>query len=157
MNDREETTAHERRERSGTAVIADTHDRDEATTHDEAKPRDEANVRDEAKGHHEAAPTARPSTEQDEAASLPLFSAEAGDSYRQRWQEVQSRFVDDPPTAVKDADQLIADLMQDLAHSFNKERTQLEETWKGGGEVSTEELRLALRRYRSFFGRLLSV
>ena len=151
MNDRDELTTQDSRERSGTAVIADVDDRDEAMPRDEVKARDKAKTRDEAK------PAVMPSTEQDEAASMPLFSADAGESYRHRWQEVQSRFVDDPPTAVQDADQLIADLMQDLARSFNKERTQLEEAWKGGGEVSTEELRLALRRYRSFFGRLLSV
>lgn len=139
MNDRDETNAQGPSERSGTAVIAETDERDPHM------PRDEAQRADAS------------SPQEDEAASMPLFSADAGDGYQKRWQEVQSRFVDDPPTAVKDADQLIADLMQELARSFNEERTRLEEAWKGGGQVSTEELRLAPRRYRSFFGRLLNV
>ena len=89
--------------------------------------------------------------------TTPLFDEEATGTYRQRWQDVQSRFVDDPRKAVTEADVLVADLMQTLAKTFADERARLEETWTQGGNASTEELRIALQRYRSFFGRLLSV
>jgi hypothetical protein len=93
----------------------------------------------------------------EEAQQTPLFDEKATESYRGRWQEVQTRFVDDPPKAVAEADVLVADLMQSLAKTFAEERNRLESDWKRGEDVSTEDLRLALRRYRSFFGRLLSV
>jgi hypothetical protein len=47
--------------------------------------------------------------------------------------------------------------MQRLAKMFTDERSNLEHQWSAGSEVSTEDLRMALRRYRSFFERLLSV
>jgi hypothetical protein len=72
------------------------------------------------------------------------------------WQEIQSRFVDEPRTAVEDADALVAEVMQRLAETFSEERERLERDWHAGDEVSTEDLRLALQRYRSFFERLLA-
>jgi hypothetical protein len=87
----------------------------------------------------------------------PLFpDAELGD-FRHRWQNVQSGFVDDPRTAVRQADELVASLMKRLADIFADERGKLERDWDKGGDVSTEDLRQALQRYRSFFDRLLSV
>jgi hypothetical protein len=73
-----------------------------------------------------------------------------------RWKEIQADFVDDPRTAVEQADALVADLMQRLATMFARERAELEQRWAGGNGVSTEELRQSLRRYRSFFERLLA-
>jgi hypothetical protein len=73
-----------------------------------------------------------------------------------QWKEVQAQFVDEPRQAVADADALVAELMQRLAETFASERRELEERWSGGGEVSTEDLRQGLRRYRSFFERLLN-
>jgi len=73
-----------------------------------------------------------------------------------RWQEIQSSFVDQPRDAVAEADALVADLMQRLAASFSNERERLEAQWDQGDDVSTEDLRVALTRYRSFFDRLLS-
>lgn len=73
-----------------------------------------------------------------------------------RWKDIQAEFVDEPRKAVQDADALVADLMQRLAQMFAGERDQLESRWSGGGEVSTEDLRDGLRRYRSFFERLLA-
>jgi hypothetical protein len=73
-----------------------------------------------------------------------------------RWKEIQTSFVDQPRDAVVQADTLVADLMQRLAASFSHEREQLEEQWDRGDDVSTEALRIALTRYRSFFDRLLS-
>ncbi|MGW2827194.1 hypothetical protein ACWC24_40420 [Streptomyces sp. NPDC001443] len=94
------------------------------------------------------------SAPEDEAPQL-LTDDEERD-YRDRWQRIQSRFVDDPRDAVHDADALVADVMQTLAATFARHKKDLEGQWGQGEQVSTEELRGALRRYRSFFNRLLS-
>ena len=73
-----------------------------------------------------------------------------------QWKEIQAEFVDEPRKAVQDADALVAELMQRLAQMFASEREQLESRWSGGGDVDTEDLRHGLRRYRSFFERLLA-
>jgi hypothetical protein len=73
-----------------------------------------------------------------------------------RWKEIQAQFVDEPRSAVQDADALVADLMQRLARMFAAERNQLESRWTSGEDVSTEDLRQGLQRYRSFFERLLA-
>jgi hypothetical protein len=85
-----------------------------------------------------------------------LLTTEDADGFRTRWQEIQSRFVDDPREAVHDADGLVADVMQTLAATFADHKRGLEGQWSQGGEADTEDLRKALRRYRSFFNRLLS-
>jgi hypothetical protein len=77
--------------------------------------------------------------------------------FRSRWQEVQTGFVDEPRHAVAQADGLVAEMMQRLAKVFADARGKLEEQWSRGDDISTEDLRVALRRYRSFFDRLLSV
>jgi len=76
---------------------------------------------------------------------------------RARWGEVQIGFVDEPRRAVEQADALVAEVMKRLAEVFSRERAELERQWSQGGDVSTEDLRVALQRYRSFFDRLLSV
>ena len=87
---------------------------------------------------------------------VPLFAdSELGD-LRRRWTDVQGSFVDDPRSAVRTADELVASLMTRLAQVFAEERTKLEHEWDTGENVSTEDLRVALHRYRSFFDRLLS-
>jgi hypothetical protein len=77
-------------------------------------------------------------------------------TFRQRWSDVQARFVDDPQEAVRTADGLVAELMQSLAQGFSEHKGRLESEWQRGGNPDTEELRQALQRYRSFFNRLLS-
>jgi hypothetical protein len=84
-----------------------------------------------------------------------LLAAEEANKLRGHWDDIQVGFVDEPRTAVEKADQLVAQTMQRLAEMFAKERENLEHQWDRGGEVSTEDLRLALRRYRTFFGRLM--
>jgi hypothetical protein len=86
----------------------------------------------------------------------PLFSQDQSEHFTSRWQEIQTSFVDHPRDAVAKADTLVADLMQRLAASFSQERERLEGQWDLGDDVSTEDLRVALTRYRSFFDRLLS-
>lgn len=87
----------------------------------------------------------------------PLFSASESNELVSRWSSVQAAFVDEPRQAVEQADELVATTMQRLAEIFAEERARLEGQWDGGDSVSTEELRIALRRYRSFFRRLLAV
>ncbi|HKT85720.1 MAG TPA: hypothetical protein VJQ77_06525 [Novosphingobium sp.] len=87
----------------------------------------------------------------------PLFPAEDAQDLRSRWEAVQASFVDEPRRAVEDADALVAGAMKRLAETFARERSGLEEQWDRGGDVSTEDLRIALKRYRAFFGRLLAV
>jgi hypothetical protein len=86
-----------------------------------------------------------------------LFPAGESEGFRSRWTEVQTGFVDEPRHAVEQADGLVAEMMQTLATVFAEERAGLEEQWSRGDNISTEDLRQALRRYRSFFNRLLSV
>ena len=87
----------------------------------------------------------------------PLFHEEEGQGFRSRWEAIQTGFVDEPRTAVEQADALVAEVMKRLAEVFANERTTLEQQWGRGDNVSTEDLRIALKRYRSFFERLLSV
>ena len=92
-----------------------------------------------------------------EPESGPLFSQEEAGTLRARWDAIQVGFVDEPRRAVEEADSLVATAMKRLAEQFAEERSRLEGQWDRGGDVSTEDLRIALRRYRSFFGRLLAV
>ncbi len=76
---------------------------------------------------------------------------------RSRWDRVQTGFVDEPRKAVQEADELVAQAIKRLAETFANERNTLESQWDRGDNVSTEDLRLALQKYRSFFQRLLNV
>lgn len=90
-------------------------------------------------------------------ANAPLFPSNELDDLRRRWKEIQTGFVDEPRKAVEQADGLVAAAMKRLAEVFARERSGLEQQWDRGDNVSTEDLRVALQRYRSFFDRLLSV
>lgn len=98
--------------------------------------------------------TAPPATKESPS---PLFADEELTGYRARWSGIQTGFVDEPRKAVEEADSLVAELMKRLAEAFAAERRQLESQWEQNRQVSTEDLRVAMRRYRSFFERLLSV
>ncbi len=89
-------------------------------------------------------------------ASAPLLSNEDSSGFERRWEEIQVIFVDEPRRSVEQADGLVAEVMKHLAEGFANERKGLEGQWDRGDEVSTEDLRVALQRYRSFFNRLLS-
>ena len=79
------------------------------------------------------------------------------DDFRNRWLNIQTGFVDEPRSAVEQADALVAEVIKRLAEKFAQERSKLEEQWSRGDDVSTEDLRIALQHYRSFFDRLLSL
>jgi hypothetical protein len=86
-----------------------------------------------------------------------LFEQSVLSEFNTRWTDVQTGFVDEPRRAVQQADALVQDIIKRIADSFGHERSQLEQQWDRGDEVSTEDLRVALQRYRSFFSRLLSL
>jgi hypothetical protein len=130
---------------------------DDATRTADAEERDRTLTTDDLAGgrlqarDEEAAPVP-----EEHAAGRPLFDADEGRELRDRWGAIQTGFVDEPRQAVEEADALVADLMTRLAQSFSEERKGLEGQWDRGDDVSTEDLRIALQRYRSFFDRLLA-
>jgi hypothetical protein len=88
---------------------------------------------------------------------MPLFTESEMGDFRAQWSKVQTGFVDEPRLTVEDADKLVAAVMQRLEQGFANERSGLEKQWDSGDDVSTEDLRVALQRYRSFFDRLLKL
>jgi len=76
---------------------------------------------------------------------------------RARWTTIQAAFVDEPRKAVQDADELVSTAIKQIVEGFRDQRGQLEKQWTHGGDVSTEDFRLSLQRYRAFFERLLSL
>ena len=93
----------------------------------------------------------------EEGQLAPLFLPDVAKDFRSRWDAVQISFVDNPKQAVRQADELVAQVMKSLAETFSNERSKLEAQVDQTDKASTENLRLALRRYRSFFERLLSL
>ncbi|MEU2153587.1 hypothetical protein ABZ532_00945 [Streptomyces sp. NPDC019396] len=109
----------------------------------------------EAVSEPEAAPMSEASGEPVREPLEPLVpSGEAG-NYRDRWQQIQGTFVDDPREAVRNADTLVAEVIQSLATTFADHKRDLEAQWSRGEEIQTEELRVALQHYRAFFNQLL--
>jgi hypothetical protein len=92
----------------------------------------------------------------DDGDAAPLLPDQSEQRFRSSWEAVQVGFVDEPRESVRRADQLVAELMQELARGFAEARSSLEAEWDRGEDVSTEDLRQALQRYRSFFQRLLA-
>ena len=90
-------------------------------------------------------------------AAATLFPDNEAENFRKRWTEIQTAFVDEPRRAVEQADALVAEVIQRLANSFSEARSTLEGQWGRGDDVSTEDLRVTLQRYRAFFDRLLNV
>jgi hypothetical protein len=84
-----------------------------------------------------------------------LISHDESEHFRTRWNEVQGTFVDEPRSAVQQADALVAEVIDKITAMFAKEHSSLEAQWKEGKDVSTEDLRTALQHYRSFFNRLV--
>lgn len=114
-------------------------------------------VKEKQKPDAEAGERQPERTESRDEQLAPLFSDQDARELRSRWGSIQTGFVDEPRHAVAQADELVAEVMRRLAESFSKEKAQLESQWDQGDKVSTEELRLTLRRYRSFFERFLSL
>ena len=92
----------------------------------------------------------------DGGAEAQLFADEERSSLNSRWNDIQANFVDEPRQAVEQADALVSETIERLTKSFSQARSGLEGQWSQGEEVSTEDLRVAIKRYRSFFNRLLA-
>jgi hypothetical protein len=92
-----------------------------------------------------------------DADATPLFPQNELQDLRTNWDRIQVGFVDEPRRAVEQADSLVASTMKRLAEVFAQERSKLEQQWDRGDNVSTEDLRVALQRYRSFFHRLMAI
>lgn len=92
-----------------------------------------------------------------DATGAGLLGDEQSRRFRSRWDDIQASFVDEPRRAVGDADALVREATDSLHECFERDRRQLEGIWDRGEEVTTEDLRVTLRRYRSFFERLLAV
>jgi hypothetical protein len=84
-----------------------------------------------------------------------LIPPDEANHFRTRWDEIQTGFVDDPRRAVEEANQLVDEVTSRVVETFTRGRATLEEQWSRGDEVTTEELRVVLQRYRSFFDGLL--
>ena len=149
MNERDQerlTTA----DLASAAERRDTDERERLVTTD----REASLPRDAAPADRGTAQVARSA---DEDRVVPLFAGDDANQLRERWAEIQTGFVDEPRAAVEKADGLVAETIKQLAESFAAERERLEAQWDRGDDISTEDLRQSLRRYRSFFDRLLSV
>ncbi|MFD7493591.1 hypothetical protein ACFV8T_14425 [Streptomyces sp. NPDC059832] len=124
----------------------------------------EATTTDPGHGREDESPHAPPSgaapaagsRDGDEGDEPLLGVGREQEEFRSRWQRIQGDFVDDPREAVSAADTLVAEVMQALARTFSDHKQGLESQWQRGEQVPTEELRVALQRYRSFFNRLLN-
>ena len=95
--------------------------------------------------------------EREDEALAPLFTPEVARDFRASWDAVQISFVDDPKQAVRKADELVRQVLEDLGQTFSAERAAFDERADDSAQASTEKLRMALRRYRSFLQRLLSL
>jgi hypothetical protein len=87
--------------------------------------------------------------------TAPLVDREESEHLRTRWNEIQGKFVDEPRSAVQQADTLVSEVIEKITQMFANEHSSLEGQWKQGNDVSTEDLRKALQCYRSFFNRLV--
>jgi hypothetical protein len=102
-------------------------------------------------------PEKKPSTDAINEELVPLFEEDAARKFRSRWLAIQSKFVDDPSDSVKQADDLVSDVIKSVTMNFSNRRVALEKQWNGEANTSTEDLRMAIKRYRSFFDRLLTL
>ena len=84
-----------------------------------------------------------------------LLDREESEHFRTRWNEIQGKFVDEPRSAVQQADALVSEVIEKITQMFASEHSSLEGQWNQGNDVSTEDLRKALQHYRSFFNRLV--
>jgi hypothetical protein len=128
-----------------------------ATRPPEAKPGPGPVARKEYEEAPRPRKAATPASAPPEPERHPLFADEESRRFRSEWEAIQLGFVDEPRKSVEKADSLVANVIQRLAAGFSEERKRLESHWDRGEEVSTEDLRVNLQRYRSFFDRLLAL
>lgn len=151
----EEMKSNESRRLASMEQVDDS-ERQRLSTRDLATGAATQQARDKAQ-QDQRAPNGRQPNPSDGNTSTPLFETQEAEQLRNHWTTIQTKFVDEPRRSVEEADQLVASAMKRLAEIFASERESLEHNWDRGDDVSTEDLRIALQRYRSFFDRLLSV
>ena len=133
-----------------------------ATTPHEPEHTAEGREPDEATGPEDATAQREPNDDvgtSDRAgqdAPVRLLEADELHAVVSKWREIQAGFVDQPKRAMQEADELVSQLMDRLSQTFAEQREQLESRWSEAETISTEELRMGLQRYRSFFERLLA-
>ena len=155
-SDHDTTTTGERVANPATVDLA-TRDAEPRDAGAGGRPGDqELTTADLARGEGAARPAAGPG-QRDEEQPAALFPAEDARNFQTRWDAVQVSFVDEPRRAVEQADALVAEALKRQAEIFAAARADLETQWDRGEDVSTEDLRQALRRYRAFFARVLKV
>lgn len=122
------------------------------------EPRDESSARVSVRDDEErdADVDVRPDARPDASERPSLLPHRSLSGYQSRWERVQIGFVDEPRTAVRDAEALVSEMVKELTDVFTRERESLERAWSSGSDASTEDMRVALQRYRSFFARLLA-
>ena len=125
--------------------------RDTVEPRDTAEPRDTVEPRDTTRPR--GADRARDTAENGETESF--LPPDRMEEFRERWDDIQAGFVDDPRNSVQKAHGLVSSLVNELNDVFTRERSGLESQWNRGEDADTENLRVALRRYRAFFNRLL--
>jgi hypothetical protein len=133
--------------------------RDDADRPDRG-PRDDAGRADDGPGRYTRQHGDQPGQHDHDAPGsdgVSVLEPSASERLRGRWQEVQAAFVDEPRQAVTEADQLVGEVLDEVSRVFRDQRSELEAEWSGNQEPGTEDLRQALRRYREFFDRLLSL
>jgi hypothetical protein len=109
---------------------------------DERMPRDERVTRDESVTGE---------------GGVAVMGSDEVQDLRDRWIAIQAAFIDEPRRSVAEADRLVGDVTDRITRSFEDERTRLEEIWESGEDITTEDLRVTLQRYRAFFDRLLTI
>lgn len=126
-------------------------DQDRTGTRDIASPQEPAGDPSTGPAHSDPGETGPAAHEE------PLLGRSQREDFRHRWETIQTSFVDEPRRAVDQADELVTDTMQTIADNFSRQRAQLEDQWARGDDVSTEDLRVSLQQYRTFFDRLLHI
>jgi hypothetical protein len=119
-------------------------------------PDDERDERSQPRMEERAPENTAPASRSEDPLE-PLFEDDAAAKFRTRWLAIQSKFVDDPRDSVKQADDLVADIIKNVTMNFADRRIGLEKQWNSGENISTEDMRVTLKRYRSFFERLLTL
>jgi hypothetical protein len=132
-------------------------DRENPTSRDVVEIRDEPLENRQEKEMEEQTVENRATNESMNDELAPLFEETEAGQFRTQWLNIQSKFVDNPRESVREADELVSNVLKSVTMSFHERRTSLEKQWNGGGNASTEDLRLALKSYRSFFERLLTL
>jgi hypothetical protein len=132
-------------------------DRENPTNRDAVEMRDEPLENQQQERVEEQVVENKATTDSPNEELAPLFEETDAGQFRTQWLNIQSKFVDNPRESVREADELVANVLKSVTMSFHERRTSLEKQWNGGGNASTEDLRLALKSYRSFFERLLTL